>query len=87
MKNRIGEFDVVWIEAEQELDERQIFLGEDCAAEPPNAFGHFLIVKVVHADRKATSVDSPDGVADSGDLEMIRIEWNACGKHILDPFI
>lgn len=87
MNNGIGEFDIVLIEAEHKVDERRIFLGEDGAAEPPDAFGNFLIVKVVHTDRKATSVDCPDGVADSGDLKMIEIKGNACGKHILDPFI
>lgn len=50
MKNGIGEFDIVWIKAEHEIDERRIFLGEDGAAEPPDAFGHFLIVKVVLAN-------------------------------------
>lgn len=87
MKNGIGEFDIVWIKAENEVDERRIFWRENGAAEPSDAFGHFLIVEVVHADRKATSVNSPDGVADSGDLKMIQIKGNACTKHILYPFL
>ncbi len=74
MKNDIGKFDIVWIKAEHEIDKRRMFLGEDCAAEPPDAFRLLLIVKIVHADRKAPSINSPDGVADSADLEMMRIK-------------